>query len=140
MKYKIKINGTEYEVDILKVENNIAHLTVNDVSFEVEVEELAINPTRMSHSPAIKTAQPDVSLGKQQIPSSLLEVKSPLPGIINELRVSEGDKVKSGQELLILEAMKMENSIEADKEGVIEKINCRKGDSVLEGDVLLTIK
>ena len=140
MNYKIKIHGTEYEVNIHKVEDNIAHLTVNEMDFEVEVEELNINPTRMSHSPATKTVQPDVALGKQQTANSILEVRSPLPGIINKVRVVEGDKVKAGQELLILEAMKMENSIEADREGVIEKVNCREGDSVLEGDVLLIIK
>ena len=140
MEYKIKIHGAEYEVKIHKVEHNIAHLTVSDVSFEVEVEELTINPTRMSLEPAVKTVQPAVSLGKQQTPTSILEIRSPLPGIINDVFVKEGDKVKSGQKLMVLEAMKMENSIEAEREGVIEKINRRKGDSVLEGDVLLTIK
>ena len=142
MEYKIKIHGIEYEVNIHKVEDNIAHLTVNDVDFEVEVEELTINPTRMSLEPSVKTVQPDVPLGKQQTqtPTSILEIRSPLPGIINDVLVKEGDKVKLGQKLMVLEAMKMENSIEAEREGVIEKINRRKGDSVLEGDILLTIK
>ena len=140
MEYKIKINGTEYEVIIHKVEGKQAYLTVNDVQFAVEVEELAINPTRMSPDPIAKTVQPAVSLGKPKVSSSVYELRSPLPGVIIDLFVKEGDKVKVGQSLLILEAMKMENSIEAEREGIIEKINCRTGESVLEGDVILTIK
>ena len=57
-----------------------------------------------------------------------------------ELKVKEGDAVKAGQLLLVLEAMKMENEIESDRDGIIEKIKAYRGDAVLEGDVLLTIK
>ena len=145
-KYKIKINGSEYEVDIHKVEGNLAHLTVNDVDFEVEVEGLMTNPTRMSTKPVVKAdtsvklpAAPVVTK-PHVVSSSAHAVKSPLPGVILDVRANPGDSVKSGQVIMILEAMKMENSIEADKAGVIEKINFGKGDSVLEGDILFTIK
>jgi biotin carboxyl carrier protein len=67
-------------------------------------------------------------------------LKSPLPGVIMEVRVKEGDTVKKGTPVVVLEAMKMENNIESDKDGVVEKIHIQKGQSVLEGDVLLTIK
>jgi len=66
-------------------------------------------------------------------------VKSPLPGVIVDLKVREGDQVKAGQHLLVLEAMKMENNIDADRDGIIVELKVNKGDSVLEGDTLLTI-
>ena len=66
-------------------------------------------------------------------------VKSPLPGVVLDVLVKEGDVVKVGQKLMILEAMKMENNIESDRDGVVKSIVARKGDSVLEGDVLITI-
>ena len=67
-------------------------------------------------------------------------VKSPLPGVILEVKVKEGDVVKKGQTVIILEAMKMENNINADKDGTVTKINVNKGDSVLEGTDLLIIE
>ena len=146
-KYKIKINGSEYEVDIHKVEGNFANLTVNDVEFDVEIEGLKTNPTRMSTKPLVKVkteapaTQPHTQVTKPHVvPTSAHAVKSPLPGVILDVRANAGDSVKVGQVIMILEAMKMENNIEADREGVIEKINPGKGDSVLEGDVLFTIK
>jgi len=155
MNYKIKINGTEYEVKIHKFAGTTAQLTVNEVDFEVEIEELMANPTRPVFKPTIniKSAvdptapaaapiQPETPILKPKVPTtgSAYELKSPLPGVILEVLVKEGDTVKADQSVLILEAMKMENSIHAERDGVVEKIRCAKGDSVLEGDVVLTIK
>ena len=66
-------------------------------------------------------------------------IKSPLPGVILEVNVKEGDTVKVGTKLLMLEAMKMENNINADKDGVIKSIKVKAGVSVLEGEVLIEI-
>lgn len=139
MNYKIRTNGVEYEVQIHKVEGNIAHLTVNEVDFEVEIEGLMANPTRMSSNPAEKTTKPG-TIAKPKTHKTSYELKSPLPGTILDLYVNKGDTINKGQVLLILEAMKMENSIEAEYDGVVENIYIKKGDSVLEGDLLLIIK
>ena len=142
MNYKIRVNGADYEVHIRKVEGTKAYLTVNDVEFDVEVEGLATNPTRMSHKPEPRLTQPNIPVAPvgNLRTDSVYQLKSPLPGVILEMHVKEGDLIKPGQILFILEAMKMENNIEADREGVIEKIHRTKGDTVLEGDVILTIK
>lgn len=141
-KYNIKINGTEYSVKIKSVEDKLVNLTVNDVPYEVEVDGITTNPTRMVSNeikkPTMQSEEPVVKPVRAS--GNEHPLKSPLPGVILELKVKEGDTVKSGQLLLILEAMKMENNIEADRDGVIERINAHKGDAVLEGDVLLTIK
>lgn len=67
-------------------------------------------------------------------------VRSPLPGTILKVSVKEGDKVKTGQEVAILEAMKMENTIEAERDGVVKKIHVSQGDSIPEGGEILTIE
>ena len=67
-------------------------------------------------------------------------MKSPLPGVILDIKVNVGDSVKKGQLIVILEAMKMENSINADRDGKITAINVNKGDSVLEGTDLVIIE
>jgi biotin carboxyl carrier protein len=72
-------------------------------------------------------------------PKGAGSIKSPLPGVILEVFVREGDMVKMGQKLLMLEAMKMENNIEADKAGKVVSILKHKGDNVMEGDVLIII-
>jgi biotin carboxyl carrier protein len=66
-------------------------------------------------------------------------MKSPLPGIILEITCKVGDVVKKGQKVLVLEAMKMENAINADRDGEIQEIKVNKGDSVLEGADLVVI-
>jgi biotin carboxyl carrier protein len=73
-------------------------------------------------------------------PSGGSVIKSPLPGAILDIYVKIGDKVKPGQHVLLLEAMKMENNIDADKEGVIKEIRVQRGDSVMEGDILVVIE
>lgn len=142
-KYIIKVHGSEYAVKINKVEDGVAQLTVNDVPYEVEVSGLTTQPTRMSTTTSISTPvmQSDVPVVRPtQSSGNAYPLKTPLPGVILGFNVKEGDPVKQGQLLLVLEAMKMENNIESDRDGIIEKINYAKGDSVLEGDVLLTIK
>ena len=140
--YKFKVHGTDYDVHILSVKEGIANLTVNGVAYEVEVEGLKTKPTKVVNmgvqTPEMQSEQPVAK--PVSAPGAAVGLKSPLPGVIIDIKVHEGDNVKAGQTLLILEAMKMENNIEADRDGVIHSINKRRGDSVLEGDVLLTIR
>lgn len=143
-KFKFTINGNVYEVDIKNVDDNIAELEVNGTPYTVEVDKAiqstktpklvrpASIPSTDSHPSVAKTSSPATPKGSGH-------VKSPLPGVILELHVKVGDTVKAGQKLLILEAMKMENSIDSDKDGVVTAISVNKGDAVMEGDLLLTI-
>ena len=146
--YKYKINGNAYKVTIGDIEDNIANVEVNGTHYKVEMEEkekqpkvvkpaqpAAVRPLPNSPTapttPVVKPAAP--STGKSAI-------KSPLPGVILDIKVNVGDTVKKGQNVLILEAMKMENNINADKDGTVTAINVSKGDSVLEGNDLLIIE
>lgn len=142
--YKFKIHGNEYEVSINSVEDNIADVTVNGTQYEVEIEGKASKVSKItkptpSTSSAATTAEVISTAKAAAKKSAGTAVKSPLPGVIVDLKVREGDQVKAGQHLLILEAMKMENNIDADRDGIVVELKVNKDDSVLEGDTLLTI-
>ena len=144
--YKITINGNEYNVAINSIEDGHADVSVNGTQYNAKVD-------GMKAKPKVSVVQkPSVTPGNVHQPTQAAApkaaaaaggsgspIKSPLPGTILNIAVREGDTVKEGQMLLVLEAMKMENNIEADKDGVIQSIAVRQGDSVLEGDLLLTI-
>ena len=132
--YKYKINGNLYNVTVNDVEDNIANVEVNGTSYKVELDKpVKAAPktvTRPAAAPKTETGAPVVT--KQPTASKKDGVKSPLPGVILDIKVKEGDTVKRGQTIIILEAMKMENNINANKDGKVAEIKVNKVDSVLE--------
>lgn len=143
--YKYKINGNLYNVVINELEDNIAQVEVNGTPYKVEMEKavtktVSIKPVNRpaAPKPAAAPASSPVSAPKPAAGKS--GVKSPLPGVILDVKVNVGDTVKRGQTVIILEAMKMENNINADKDGKVTAINVNKGDSVLEGTDLIVIE
>ena len=139
--YKYKINGNVYKVAIGDIEDNIAHVEVNGTSYKVEMEKApkeAVKPVvrpvaKPTAAPAAPVARPaTASTGKSG-------VKSPLPGVILDIKVNVGDSVKKGQLVVILEAMKMENEIVAPQDGTVAGINVAAGDSVEAGAVLASL-
>lgn len=143
--YKYKINGNLYNVVIGDIEENIAHVEVNGTHYTVEMEKKpkAAPAPKPVVRPAAKPAAAPVAaapVAKPAAGGAKSGVKSPLPGVILDIKVNVGDEVKKGQTLIILEAMKMENSINADKDGKIAAINVSKGESVLEGTDLVIIE
>ena len=146
--FKFKINGTDYNVDINEGEGQEIKLDVNGTPYVVTVDKemRAQKPrtTIVSSSPAprVAAAAGDVQRASAPNPNSAAggtKVTSPLPGTILDVFVNVGDQVKAGQRVVLLEAMKMENNIEADTDGTVTSVNVRKGDSVLEGDTLIVI-
>lgn len=143
-KYKFKINGNDYDVQIENIEGSKAIVQVNGTDYDVEVDK-TIKPAKtpkLVRSPYPSSSDTSASPPRTSHPSENIGsnvVKSPLPGLVLKVLVNTGDNIKAGQKLLILEAMKMENSIESVKDGKITSINVKQGDSVMEGDVLLVI-
>ena len=142
--YKYKINGNLYNVVIGDIEDNIAHVEVNGTHYTVEMEK---KPKAEAAKPVVRpVAKPAAApvaaapAAKPAAGGAKSGVKSPLPGVILDIKCNVGDEVKKGQTLIILEAMKMENSINADKDGKITAINVSKGESVLEGTDLVIIE
>ncbi|MDR2971142.1 MAG: biotin/lipoyl-binding protein [Bacteroidales bacterium] len=145
--YKFTINDNKYSVDIVDIEDQVATVEVNGTSYQVELDietpkpvsahktvvKLAAAPTPHAAHVATKVSQAAAA------PSGGSFIKSPLPGVVLDLYVKVGDDVKPGQHVLMLEAMKMENNIDADKEGKVKEVRVKKGDSVMEGDILIVI-
>ncbi len=143
--YKYKINGNLYNVVIGDIEENIAHVEVNGTHYTVEMEKKpkAAPAPKPVVRPAAKPAAAPAAAAPAAKPAAggaKSGVKSPLPGVILDIKVNVGDEVKKGQTIIILEAMKMENSINADKDGKVAAINVSKGESVLEGTDLVIIE
>ena len=141
IEYKFKINGNEYNVAINSVEGRNASVTVNGTSYNVELEDA---PAQVAPAAPVQPApqEPAAVPVQAQSPKPVgagKPVTSPLPGVIIAVKVNAGDVVKAGQVVAILEAMKMENEIQAEHDGIITSVNVAKGDSVLEGATIVTI-
>jgi biotin carboxyl carrier protein len=139
--YKFTINGNVYNVSINSIEENIANVEVNGTPYKVELDKPAkkqVRPlTRPQKAPTTPAGEPVVS--RPAAAADPGAIKSPLPGVIVSVDVKVGDTVKRGQKIAVLEAMKMENNILADRDGQVTAISVNKGDSVLEGAPLVTI-
>jgi biotin carboxyl carrier protein len=137
-KFKFTIQGNAYDVEVLSLEDNIAKVEVNGTRYEVEVHKQVVQPK----TPVlVRQEVPAPTRSETKIKKSLgaTQIKAPLPGNIMQIFVRNGDNVRKGDKLLIYEAMKMENSILAEKDGTISAIRVQPGDNVLEGDVLLEL-
>ncbi|MDD3161360.1 MAG: biotin/lipoyl-binding protein [Bacteroidales bacterium] len=141
--YKYRINGNLYNVTVNDIdETNVVTVEVNGAPYSVEldrpVNKPVQNPVARSISNSVET--PKVAVAPKAATKSQSAIKSPLPGVILDIKVKEGDVIKRGQTILILEAMKMENNIHSDKDGKVSAIKVNKGDSVLEGADLIVIE
>ena len=139
--YKYKINGTVYNVTVGDIENNMTQVEVNGTPYKVEMEQtvapVAVSTPRPSAAP--RTVSGEKVIAKPTTTGGAGAIKAPLPGVVLDIKVNVGDAVNAGDTVVILEAMKMENNINADKSGVVKSISVNKGDSVLEGAELLII-
>ena len=139
--YKYKINGNVYKVAIGDIEDNIAHVEVNGTPYKVEMEKAPKAVVKPVVRPVATTpAAPTTTVVKPAAPSSGKSgVKSPLPGVILDIKVNVGDAVKKGQTIIILEAMKMENEILAPCDGTVSAVSVQKGATVETGALLCAI-
>lgn len=142
--YKFKINGNDYNVAINSTNGNLADVTVNGVSYQVEMENSMPAAAPVQAAPQASAPAPQPAAAAAPAPAAKpagegKAVTSPLPGVIIEVSVKEGDTVAAGQKVAVLEAMKMENEIFAPASGKVIAINTTKGASVNSGDCLLVI-
>ncbi len=136
--FKFTIKGHDYEVEVKNFEERTAEIEVNGTLYEVEIK----TEKRSSKTP--KLVRKDIPRPKDahliKKDPSLYQVKAPLPGIIMQVKVKVGDAVKRGDNLLVYEAMKMENNLLSEREGNVKAVKVAAGDSILQGDVLLEIE
>ena len=144
--YKYTINGNKYNVAINEVCDTTAKVTVNGEEYTIEwekpVEEKPIVKVQpaVSKPSATATAAAPAAAAPATAPTGGHSIKTPLPGVIIDVKVSVGDSVAKGQTVVILEAMKMENNINADRDGKVVAIQVAKGDTVADGAVLVVME
>ena len=138
--YKYTINGNKYEVVISDITENIATLTVNGEEYTVEMEKQAEpekpKPVVRQASESSESSSSASAAGS----ASGTAVKAPLPGVITEICVAEGQEVQAGDTVIVLEAMKMANALQAEKSGKVSAIVVKVGQSVMEDEALVYIE
>ncbi len=140
--YKYTINGNKYEVAINGIEGNVADVVVNGEAYKVEMErEPEPVKKKVVVRPAAQTEQQPESSSEGNANVNLGNaVKSPLPGVITEIKVTVGDEVKAGDTVVVLEAMKMANNLDAEKSGKVTAVLVKEGESVMEDTPLVVIE
>ncbi len=139
-KYNFTINGNKYNVEVLQHEDDIIKVEVNGTVYDVKCEQKLQKPV-VPKTPVLVRESAQTSVKTEGSPSGVAQfLKAPLPGNILSIMVKEGDSVEKGQKLLVYEAMKMENDILAEGNGIVSKIHVNVGDTVLQGDMLIEIK
>ena len=135
--FKYTINGNVYRVVLNRIDEIAFDVEVNGKSYKVEIAKPAKKKIDTNIRPAQTPVEPVILPHHANLGVSALQ--APLPGLILDIFCKVGDKVKKGQNMLILEAMKMENAICSEREGVVKQISVKKGDTVLEGAELVII-
>ena len=140
--YKYTINGNKYDVEIVDIVENIATVTVNGENYSVEMEK---EPEPEKKKVVIKSgaqAQPEAAASEGASAAKVNTnnaLKAPLPGVIREINVAVGDEVAVGDTVVVLEAMKMANNLEAEKAGKVTAVLVQVGESVMEDTPLVVI-
>ncbi|WP_295356320.1 biotin/lipoyl-containing protein [Prevotella sp.] len=137
--FKYTIDGQEYKVQIEDVEGNIASVNVNGEAFKVEMEQEA-EPEKKKVVLGQPTAAEESEATSAASVNTANALKAPLPGVVTEIKVAVGDEVKAGDVVVVLEAMKMANNLEAEKDGKVTAICVKNGESVLEDAPLVVIE
>lgn len=143
----LKVDGDEIALDMAKLSDGHAHLLYRNKSYKMELvsedkneKTSVIKVNGTLYKVAIED-QYDLllkQLGLDNIKSNkVLEIKAPMPGLVLNVIVEEGQEVNKGDNLLILEAMKMENIIKSPSAGTVKKISVNKGDKVEKNEILI---
>jgi len=145
-----KVNNKEFKLDIIETNQDIYHVIMNDESFHIEIlkvdyqtKKVDVKIRNNKYSLEIKDELDDLlrQMGMDNMNSiKVNELKAPMPGLVLNIMVEEGTKVELGDNLLVLEAMKMENNIKSPTAGIVKKVNCEKGRAVEKNEVMIVFE
>ena len=141
------LNGKEFNADIIKIRDDVYHLLKDNISFNLEIvkciteeKKLVVKINNTPYTLDIKDKYDDLlhSLGLDSLATKKVnDIKAPMPGMVLSILITEGQEVKKGDPLIVLEAMKMENILKSPTDGVIKKIAINKGVAVEKNQVLI---
>ncbi|AJR02558.1 biotin/lipoyl-containing protein [Siansivirga zeaxanthinifaciens] len=137
--FTFKINENSYSVKIVSHESNTIDLEVNGTSYSVKMKEeiKTLKTPTLVRKPSTAAAVEPVKVNPS---SSKTKIIAPIPGNILSIHVNVGDKIKTNDLLLVLEAMKMENSIVSEYSGVVSAIHVKVGQQVLQGELMIELE
>jgi len=137
-KYLVTVNGKTHAVQLLERKNSLLSFRVGKKNYSVDIRTVLEerskqqDTARLQHKSSLITEKGETTDAK--------DVCAPMPGIIVSVAVSEGDSVEPGQTLLVMEAMKMENNISAQRSGQVKKVHIAPGEEVVNHQVLITLE
>ena len=142
-KFRLKIQDEWYDIEIGDLTNSNVEVTVNGESFSIEIETAEQNqipsPRReRSVRQATQRTPLDTTASRTQVNGTVL--RSPMPGRVMSITVRPGDSVSEGDEVCVVEAMKMEQSIRAPRDGIVKEIHVQPLDSVNANDPLVELE
>jgi len=137
--YKMNINGEKYDARIKKYKSDQVIVEVNGIDYEINLEHLERRKKEIVRSEKTQPVLEVVKTSPKPAVTAAGSIVAPIPGLVLRFLVKEGDSVKAGDPVLILEAMKMESEIASTATGVVKKINVKEGTSVQEGEALIEI-
>ena len=140
-KLNFNINGKHYEATITEVGHNVAEVELNGKKYTIDVErsEAVAIPTIATPKPAAAAAPVAAAPAAPKAAAGANAIVAPLPGSVVSVSVKAGDAVKAGQQLAVIEAMKMENEILAPADGTVKAVHCSAGQAVQQGDALIEL-
>ncbi len=140
-KFKITIDGNDFDVTVDVTDHKKANVEVNGISYEVtyESKNSTVAPVARKNAVSTTPAAQQVHVSAPAANNGGASIKAPLPGTISSINVKVGDQVKRGDVLIIMEAMKMENNIMADKDGQVKAIHVTPGQAVAQDDRLIDL-
>jgi len=144
--YILTIKNKDYKVDVKKIEGMLAEIEIDGKALTVHIKQLGVKkepanrPVRKSKPVVEQVFRQEIAVDQPKSSSKTVKVTAPIPGIVLKITVSEGDAVKAGQDLLVMEAMKMENQIQAPRSGKVAKIHVKREDAVQQDQLLVEIE
>ena len=138
MKYEVRVSGKKYEVEVKEISPSVFEVEVNGKKATIEVEEIGVKLKKVVKTEvAVKETKEVKEVKREEVKVEGNAITAPMAGTVTKILKNEGDEVKAGETVLIIEAMKMENPITAPSDGVISKIVVNEGDKVATGDALV---
>ena len=135
--YRFKIGGNGYEVTVGGFDGDKAEVTVNGTAYSVILEN--DKKEKQAAEKSLEQSGTQSAIGNSSLGHGASYVRSPIPGIIVAIKIKTGEHVAKGSTVAVVEAMKMENEILSETDGIVSELKVEEGDSVMEGDIIMRI-